>query len=708
MKKWEGDLIVGNSILNKARYSSNNTDEWYTDYKTIENEVKHYESQFNGKKVLCNCDDPYESAFAKYFLKNFNCFKLKKLVCISYAKSAMHSSEDGRGLLLEVDKMPYFTDGDLNNDKIFEALNSNGSIKKLIGDGDFRSQECINYLIDSDIVVTNPPFSKFTELFSLITKHDKQYLLISNQNAITYKEIFPYIKNNKARVGYHFGDMAFRVPDDTEPRKTRFWVDEFGKKWRSLGNAMWLTNLEVSNDSGKKLVLTHSFKEENYPKYDNFDAVHVYRVSEIPMDYYGIMGVPLTYLKYHNDKMFEIVGEANHGSDNEYDLFKPQINGKETFKRILIKRRKRDKRMEFRILDLFCGAGGMSYGMHKNSHFVTKVALDINEKLAQTFKENIPESELIIGDIQDKEIKEKIINLSKKNKVNMIIGGPPCQGFSLKGKKLGLDDPRNFLFIEYLHLVQELKPLVFVIENVKSLMSTSNGWFKNQIISEIKKLGYKVSVGIVRASDYGVPQNRERVIFLCSKNKAISLPEPTVKKPTTVRDAIEDLAYLNSNEGDFEQSYITEAKTEYQKLMRKDSARLYNHKASNHSEIAIHKLSMIPPEKGKEYLPENLLGKQKFNSTWGRLKWDEPSPTIDTRFDAASNGTNNHPFLNRSITPREAARIQSFDDRFIFYGNKVDIRTQIGNAVPPLMAKAIADHIYENLVNNESEVIENE
>lgn len=699
---------MGNSILNRARYSSNNTDEWYTDYKTIENEVNHYESQFNGKKVLCNCDDPYESAFAKYFLKNFNCFKLKKLVCISYAKSAMHSSEDGRGLLLEVDKMPYFNNGDLNNDKIFEALNSKGNIKKLIGDGDFRSQECINYLIDSDIVVTNPPFSKFTELFSLITKYDKQYLLISNQNAITYKEIFPYIKNNKARVGYHFGDMAFRVPDDTEPRKTRFWVDEFGQKWRSLGNAMWLTNLEVSNDRGKKLLLTHSFKEENYPKYDNFDAVHVYRVSEIPMDYYGIMGVPLTYLKYHNDKMFEIVGEANHGSDNEYDLFKPQINGKETFKRILIKRRKRDKRMEFRILDLFCGAGGMSYGMHKNSHFVTKVALDINEKLAQTFKENIPESELIIGDIQDKEIKEKIINLSKKNKVNMIIGGPPCQGFSLKGKKLGLDDPRNFLFVEYLHLVQELKPLLFVIENVKNLMSTSNGWFKNQIISEIKKLGYEVSVGIVRASDYGVPQNRERVIFLCSKNKAISLPEPTVKKTTTVRDAIEDLAYLNSNEGDFEQSYITEAKTEYQKLMRKDSARLYNHKASNHSEIAIHKLSMIPPEKGKEYLPENLLGKQKFNSTWGRLKWDEPSPTIDTRFDAASNGTNNHPFLNRSITPREAARIQSFDDRFIFYGNKVDIRTQIGNAVPPLMAKAIADHIYENLVNNESEVIENE
>jgi len=351
--------------------------------------------------------------------------------------------------------------------------------------------------------------------------------------------------------------------------------------------------------------------------------------------------------------------------------------------------------MEFRILDLFCGAGGMSYGMHKNNHFVTKVALDINGKLAQTFEKNISEAELVIGGIQNKVVKEKIINLSRKNNINMIIGGPPCQGFSLKGKKLGLDDPRNFLFMEYLHLVEELKPEVFVIENVKSLISTSNGWFKNQIINKIEKLGYKVSVGILRASDYGVPQNRERVIFLCSKEKKIDLPAPTVKKSITVREAIEDLAYLNSNEGSFEQEYITEAKSKYQKAMRAYSNKLYNHKASNHSEIALHKLSLIPPEKGKEYLPEDLLGKQKFKSTWGRLKWDKPSPTIDTRFDAASNGTNNHPFLNRTITPREAARIQSFDDSFIFYGNKVDIRTQIGNAVPPLMAKAIADQIYK-------------
>lgn len=351
--------------------------------------------------------------------------------------------------------------------------------------------------------------------------------------------------------------------------------------------------------------------------------------------------------------------------------------------------------MEFRILDLFCGAGGMSYGMHKNNHFVTKVALDINGKLAQTFEKNITDAELVIGDIQNKVVKEKIINLSRKNNINMIIGGPPCQGFSLKGKKLGLDDPRNFLFMEYLALVEELNPEVFVIENVKSLMSTSNGWFKNQIIDEIEMLGYKVSVGILMASDYGVPQNRERVIFLCSRKKKIDLPAARIKQAITVREAIEDLAYLNSNEGNFEQEYITEVKSEYQKNMRAYSNKLYNHKASNHSEIAIYKLSLIPPEKGKEYLPKELLGKQKFKSTWGRLIWDKPSGTIDTRFDAASNGRNNHPFLNRTITPREAARIQSFDDSFIFYGNKVDIRAQIGNAVPPLMAKAIADQIYK-------------
>lgn len=352
---------------------------------------------------------------------------------------------------------------------------------------------------------------------------------------------------------------------------------------------------------------------------------------------------------------------------------------------------------KFKILDLFCGAGGMSYGMHKNSHFETVVASDISGNLAQTLKKNIPSIDLIVGDIQKSSVKEKIINLSKANGVNMVVGGPPCQGFSLKGKKLGLSDPRNFLFVEYLDIVKSIQPDVFVIENVKNLLSTSNGWFKKQIISEIEDMGYKVSVDSLNAKNYGVPQSRERAIFICSRIKLIRLPEPTVSEITTVRDAIEDLAFLNSNEGSFEQYYLFPPNSNYQKMMRNGSYKLYNHQASNHKEIAIKKLKMIPPEKGKEYLPTELLGKQQFQSTWGRLKWDSISGTIDTRFDAASNGTNNHPFLHRSITPREAARLQSFDDTYIFYGKKVDIRVQIGNAVPPLLSKAIADQIYKEI-----------
>lgn len=192
---------------------------------------------------------------------------------------------------------------------------------------------------ECDICCTNPPFSLFSELFALLTKYEKKYLLIGNQNAITYKEIFPYIKENKAWVGYRFGDMKFRVPADTKPRKTRFWVDETGQKWRSLGNAMWLTNLDMRKRH-EELRLTKCYRPEDYPKYDNYDAINVKKVVDIPMDYNGIMGVPITYLKYHNELQFEIIGEANHGSDNEFDLFKPKINGKELFKRILIKRRK--------------------------------------------------------------------------------------------------------------------------------------------------------------------------------------------------------------------------------------------------------------------------------------------------------------------------------------------------------------------------------
>ena len=706
---------IGNSILNNAKYSADNTDEWYTTYDTIAEELAHYQNQFRNKVVLCNCDDPFESNFCYYFLRNFNKLRLKKLICTSYSGSKIDQIQDNvqlslnlhdtdgnpiindQGYVLSITKMPGNVDEEVSDEVIKSVLEKKNVVRKLSGTGDFRSMECLEYLKECDICCTNPPFSLFSSLFSLLVKYEKQFLLIGNQNAITYKEIFPYIKENKAWVGYRFGDMAFRVPADTKPRKTRYWVDEFGHKWRSIGNAMWLTNLDTQKRH-QELVLTKHYNPELYPKYDNYDAINVKKVSDIPMDYDGIMGVPITYLKYHNESQFEIVGEANHGSDNEFDLFKPKINGKELFKRILIRRKRNALPMikEFRVLDLFCGAGGLSWGMHKNPYFKTTVALDFDDKAASTFKMNMPETEVVVGDITQDEIKERIVSLARKTRVNMLAGGPPCQGYSMKGKKLGLADPRNFLFREYLEIVKQLQPEVFIIENVKGLLLSANGWFKEEIVQTIENLGYKVSVGVLNAADFGVPQSRERAIFICSKHKAINLPKQTVTTRTTVRDAIEDLAYLESGEGDFEQEYITEAKSAYQIKSRQDSVKLYNHKASNHKQIAIDKLKLIPPEQGKENLPEEMLGNQKFKTTWGRLKWDDVSPTIDTRFDASSNGTNNHPFLNRAITPREAARIQSFDDKFIFVGSKVHIRKQIGNAVPPLLAKAIADQISES------------
>lgn len=704
-----------NSILNSAKYSANNTDEWYTTYETIAEELAHYEDEFRGKVVLCNCDDPFESNFCYYFLRNFNKLRLKKLICTSYADSKIDQIQEnvqltldlffdngdpvkvGQGYVLSVTKMPGRAGEEVDDETIKAVLLRKNTVKRLKGNGDFRSEECIEYLKECDICCTNPPFSLFAALFSLLVKYDKRFLLIGNQNAITYKEIFPYIKEDKAWVGYRFGDMAFRVPADTPPRNTRFWIDESGQKWRSLGNAMWLTNLDIPRRH-QKLVLTQYYVPEKYPKYDNFDGINVRKVADIPMDYDGIMGVPITYLKYHNGSQFEIVGEANHGSDNEFDLFKPKINGKELFKRILIRKKKDVVPIPtcFKVLDLFCGAGGLSWGMDKNPFFKTVVALDFDEKAAETFKRNMPEAEVIVGDITDKAVKENIVQLARNNGVNMIVGGPPCQGYSMKGKKLGLEDPRNFLFREYLDLVGKIQPDVFVIENVKGLLLSANGWFKDEIVQAIEALGYAVRFAILNAADFGVPQSRERAIFICSKHGAIALPKPTVTKRTTVREAISDLAYLESGEGDFEQDYITEPTSEYQKARREGSTKLYNHKASNHKQVAIEKLKMIPPEQGKEYLPEEMHGNQKFKTTWGRLKWDEVSPTVDTRFDASSNGTNNHPYLNRAITPREAARIQSFDDRFVFWGSKVYVRKQIGNAVPPLLAKAIADQIAES------------
>ncbi len=344
---------MGNNNINLQTAKDVKDDEFYTTYESIEEELSHYPQHFTGKTIFCNCDDPFESNFCRYFLKNFNKLGIKRLICTSYKGSKVLSTKyklldtdneelkDNRGYVLDVS---FITDGliELSDEFIENWLKVERPIHKLVGNGDFRSKECLYYLQLADIVVTNPPFSLFKELISLLVKYRKKYLLVGNQNALTYKEIFPLIQNNEAWTGYRFGEMKFRVPSDSAPRKTRFWVDETGQKWRSLGNAMWLTNLDTAKRH-QLIPLTKHYTPAEYPHYDNYDAINVRRVIDIPMDFPGIMGVPITIINKYNSEQFELIGEANHGSDNEYDLFKPLVNGKYLFKRILIKNKRCDE-----------------------------------------------------------------------------------------------------------------------------------------------------------------------------------------------------------------------------------------------------------------------------------------------------------------------------------------------------------------------------
>lgn len=359
----------------------------------------------------------------------------------------------------------------------------------------------------------------------------------------------------------------------------------------------------------------------------------------------------------------------------------------------------------FKILDLFCGAGGFSSGLDSVDGFETIIGLDFDKYAIETFSKNFKNAVGLFGDITSKNIKDKIIALSKEKSVNMIVGGPPCQGFSLKGKNLGLLDERNYLFLEFLNIAFEIQPEIIIIENVKNMIQAANGYFIEQIKDKLFNEGYIVNFGIMNAKKYGVPQSRERAIIIASKSKSITLPIG-FNKTVSVRDAISDLSYLESGKGLDETFYINKAKSVYQNERRVNSNILYNHKATNHSKIALEKLSFIPPEGDKRSLPKNMLGKQKFSTTWSRLRWDDVSPTIDTRFDTPSNGRNSHPNLNRAITPREAARLQSFDDNFKFYGNKTAICKQIGNAVPPLMARALAIQVKNAYLINREHVID--
>lgn len=346
------------------------------------------------------------------------------------------------------------------------------------------------------------------------------------------------------------------------------------------------------------------------------------------------------------------------------------------------------------LMDLFAGVGGLTNGFLQTGRFEVAVAIEFDKTIAESYSKNHPSTKVICENIES-------INLEKdlkyyKGKIDVIVGGPPCQGFSLKGKKLGLEDKRNFLFLSFYNYVKYFHPKYFLIENVPGILSEAKGYFKDEITKLFTKLGYQIDTGIVNSADFGVPQYRKRAIIIGSLNKSIKISGLKKKKVVTVWEAISDLDYLNSGEGSFESDYKFNPKSKYQENIRKNSKKLYNHQATKHSDIVIERLNLIPPECGKEFLPKHHLTRSIFGETWGRLIKNKPSPTIVTRFDTPSNGRNSHPHLNRAITPREAARLQSFPDSFIFWGNKTSVIKQIGNAVPPLLGKSLAELILEN------------
>lgn len=346
------------------------------------------------------------------------------------------------------------------------------------------------------------------------------------------------------------------------------------------------------------------------------------------------------------------------------------------------------------VIDLFAGVGGLSLGFEMKG-FQVLLANEYDESIAAAYMANHKKTKMIVGDITKLDLDKTFGDY--KGKVDVIIGGPPCQGFSQKGQRKTIHDKRNFLFKYYVAVVKLVSPKYFVMENVPNLLTAEGGYFRKEIEELFNEMGYSLKYGVLNASDYGVPQNRRRAVIIGKLGgEAPQLPAPQ-NKTVTIWDAISDLAYLESGEGEDEQEYKMQAESKYEKLLRKNSTVLYNHVATKHSQVALERLALIPPNAGKEVLPKEHITKSIYSGTWTRMKKDEISVTITTRFDTPSSGKFTHPFLNRAITVREAARIQSFPDTFKFVGNKGSQMKQVGNAVPPLLASAIAAVIMKDI-----------
>ena len=353
------DTKSSNTSLHEAAKAKK--DEFYTQLSDIEKELRYYKEQFRDKVVYCNCDDPYESNFFKYFAASFNALKLKKLIVTSYVQSPITGGqiplveieglkpEGKEPFRIEINEVKDFNnDGAVSLEDIEWLLKHDANIATpLEGDGDFRSEECINLLKQVDVVVTNPPFSLFREYVAQLIEYDKKFLIIGNKNAITYKEIFKLIKENKLwtgmmPMGY---DMLFVVPDEYVKRMVE--GGKVGSQYKVIDGevygrspSIWFTNLDTKKRH-EELILYKKYTPEEFPKYDNYDAINVDKVSDIPTDYNGAIGVPITFMDKYNPEQFEIVGIDRYVEDNPNYGKRFTMNGKEIYARILIKHKKK-------------------------------------------------------------------------------------------------------------------------------------------------------------------------------------------------------------------------------------------------------------------------------------------------------------------------------------------------------------------------------
>lgn len=341
-------MANNNVALSKAKQGKN--DEFYTQLSDIENEMRHYKADFKNKVVYCNCDDPFESNFFKYFAANFNHLQLKKLVAVSYANSPIVGKEIS---LFEQDgKNNYIIKGkaykvtitelkDVNNDGREDLTDikeiCKHRIRYLKGDGSFQSQESIELLKEADIVCTNPPFSQFREYIAQLMEYGKKFIVVGNQNAITYKEIFPLLKNNKMWLGYGFrGNVGFFINNHYEDYASS---SQHKEGMIRVSGVMWFTNLDTKKRHDW-LDLYKKYTPEEYPKYDNYDAINVDKTTDIPLDYDGVMGVPITFLDKYCPEQFEILGLDRYTVPKEFLVGgRVAINGKPKYARILIRKK---------------------------------------------------------------------------------------------------------------------------------------------------------------------------------------------------------------------------------------------------------------------------------------------------------------------------------------------------------------------------------